>query len=370
MRIEKHENATVGNVTKHSHGAFAEDGKVLAMDGRLDVRPEYQRAFVYNEEQQRAVVDTVLKGYPLNAMHWAVADGDRYQIIDGQQRTISLCLFRWNAFGVRVGGKVCRFDGLTDEQRAAFLDYRLDVHVCDGSEDEQIEWFKTINTTGKTLTDQEVLNAVYRGPFINCVRRRFGVRGCAGADMSRGYVDRNVLRQELVRQALDWHRGEQEIEDYMAEHRNDANSDPLWEHWKLIMWWARDSFPNVKAHGGRPFRNQDWNRLYQVAGGRVLKGTGDRIAALVADEDVTNQRGIVPFIVTGKPHHLQLRAFTAAVKARKLAQQGGLCADDGKPLALEDADADHIVPWSKGGRTTEDNCRVVRRLANQVKGDR
>ena len=203
---------------------------VLGYGGKLDIRPPYQREFVYKDKQRDAVINTVSKKYPLNVMYWDVRDDGKYEIIDGQQRTISICQYVQGDFSVKIGNTEQNraFHNLQTDEQEEILNYELMVYLCSGSDSEKLEWFKTINIAGEELTNQELLNAVYHGSWVSDAKRYFSKIGCPAYGIGQNYVSGAVNRQDFLQTAISWIAGKENIESYMSTHQNDASANELW----------------------------------------------------------------------------------------------------------------------------------------------
>ena len=207
---------------------------VSGYGGRLDIRPPYQREFIYNDEQRDAVIDTVSKNYPLNVMYWAVRDDGDYEVIDGQQRTISICQYVQGDFTVAIGNTTQdrAFPNLQKDEQEQLLNYELAVYLCSGSDSEKLEWFKTINIAGKKLTNQELRNAVYHGPWVSEAKRHFSKSGCPAYKIGKDYVSCAVNRQDFLQTAISWIAGKDNIESYMSHHQHDPSANEIWLHFQ------------------------------------------------------------------------------------------------------------------------------------------
>lgn len=343
-----------------------EEEGVYGYGGRLNIRPKYQREFVYNEKQQYAVIDTVFKGFPLNVMYWVRNAGNTYELLDGQQRTLSICSYYAGEFFVTLNGKLKSFHNLTEDERERFLGYELMVYVCtDGSEAERIAWFETINIAGVQLTRQEILNAVYSGQWVTEAKRKFSKTNCVAYKLGKDYVNANPLRQELLQTVLKW-MSENQVDAYMAAHQHDANADREWQYFQCVIAWVKVLFPQWR----REMRNVDWGTLYNRCKDTPFSATKLelRVAELMEDEDVTNKSGVYPYVLTGEERRLSIRAFTDRMKREAYERQKGICPDCGKHFDLQEMEADHITPWSKGGRTVAANCQLLCRADNRRKG--
>ena len=341
----------------------AEQG-VVAYGGKLDVRPPYQREFIYKDKQRDAVIETVRRGFPLNVMYWAARDDGGYEVIDGQQRTISLCQYVHGDFSIDIDGQRLAFHNLQEDQKRRILDYELMVYRCAGTDTEKLDWFKTINIAGEKLTDQELRNAVYAGPWTADAKRYFSRTGCPAYGLASKYVNGTPIRQDYLETAIDWH-AQGEIGRYMSEHQHDEDAGALWKYFQDVIRWAESTFPNYR----KEMKGQPWGRLYDTHKNETLNPTKleKQVAALMEDEDVTKKSGIYPYVLNGDERHLNIRAFSPKQKREAYERQKGICAKCGKPFELSEMEADHVTPWHEGGRTTADNCQMLCKEDNRRK---
>ncbi len=344
-----------------------QDSGVVAYGGRLDVRPPYQREFIYKEAQRNAVIDTVRRGFPLNVMYWAVREDGTYEIIDGQQRTISICQYLQSDFSVKINGEVRYWSNLRDEEKKPIEDYKLMVYFCSGTDTEKLEWFKTINIAGEELTNQELRNAVYSGPWVTDAKRYFSKKGCAAFQLSSKYVAGSPIRQELLETAIKW-ASDNHTEDYMARHQHDANAEELWAYFQKVIAWVRKTFTNPR----KEMKGVDWGPLYSQyhENPQDAAAIETEIARLMADSDVTDKKGIYPYILDHEERHLSIRTFDDNTKREVFERQQGKCPRCGKQFPIEEMEADHITPWSQGGRTIAANCQMLCRKCNREKSDK
>lgn len=353
---------------------------VVAYGGKLDVRPAYQREFVYKPEQQQAVIDTVSKGYPLNVMYWADQGDGHYELIDGQQRTLSICTFLNNDFsckGLFSIPQSLQFGSLTKDQQDKLLDYELTVYICDGNPSEKLEWFKTINIAGEELTDQELRNAVYAGPWVSDAKRYFSKTGCAAYGLGSKYLKGTAIRQDYLESVIYWY-GDQampkiDIEECMMKHQHDPKAQDLWDYFQRVIEWVESLFPTYR----KEMKGLPWGIYYN----RYHKNTYDpialeqEIATLMADEDVTKKSGIYKYVLekaigTIDPSVLGIRAFGDSQKRTIYEQQGGVCPHCGKKFDYEEMEGDHITPWSKGGKTELANLQMLCQACNRRKSNK
>lgn len=362
---------------------------VRAFSGGLDVRPPYQREFIYTDDKQRKVIDTVIKGYPLNVFYWGTTDvSGQYELIDGQQRTLSICRFVKNGYSIEYNNNSCTFSGLPQDIQNKILDYELTIYTCSGSDSEKLAWFETINIASEALTAQELRNAVYVGPWLADAKRYFSKPDCPAVKLGGDYLRGTPIRQEVLEEALRWISNYQhcKIDDYMSDHKNCSNADELWQYFQAVIKWTRSTF-------GSKFRDMkgvSWGVLFNkyhddhfinehgqircfIDGEEGLHTQAElfaEIERLQDDEDVTARAGIYEYVLHGDDRKLSIRKFSDKIKQKKYRQQGGLCALCQKPFAEKDMVADHITPWSRGGRTVEGNCQLVCVMCNGRKSNR
>ena len=362
-------NITVGEVCE---GYFndAEEG-VTGYNDLLNIRPKYQREFIYKEQQRNEVIRTINKGLPLNVMYWCKIKDDQgndaYEVLDGQQRTISFCEYVDGSFS--VDDKY--FYNLPADQKKKILDYELFIYICDGTDSEKLEWFRIINIAGEKLTDQELRNAVYSGSWVSDAKRYFSKTGCAANALASDYLKGSSIRQEYLETALSWIADFEKIdsiEAYMALHQNDANAVQLWNYFRSVIDWVQAIFPKVR----KEMKGIQWGLLYNVHGKRTdldPKALEQRIQELFADPDVTKLSGVYEYLLTGDERKLSIRAFDERTKHEKYEQQNHECAICGNVYEYDEMHADHIVAWSKGGHTTPDNCQMLCRDCNLLKSN-
>lgn len=347
---------------------------------KLTIRPSFQREFVYKDKQRDAVIDTVRKGYPLNVMYWSKVSDTEFEVLDGQQRTISLGQYLNGDFAIKINGNDKFFHNLTDTEKQQIQDYELTVYICEGTDEEKLEWFKIINIAGETLTNQELLNATYTGTWLADAKNYFSKRNCAAGQMADGYIKGNPIRQEYLEKVLSWIADRDKLESgqmYMAIHQHDADANDLWLYFQSVINWAKMMFPN-KRKGVTD--SQEWGLLYnKYHNNQYNTNTLEaEIQTLLMDDDVTKNSGIIPYVLSAKTKHdekhLSIRAFTEAQKRRAYEKQGHkclLCLKNGidTEYAYEDMQGDHIVPWSQGGKTVDDNLQMLCRTCNNDKSD-
>ena len=340
----------------------AEEG-VVAYGGKLDIRPKYQREFVYKEKQRNAVIETIKNSFPLNVMYWMIREDGGYEVLDGQQRTISVGQYVNGDFSLNDRF----FHNLTKEERDKILDYELMIYFCEGTDKERLDWFRIINIAGEKLTDQEIRNAVYTGPWLSDAKLKFSKSNCVAyllANDGGKLVEGSPIRQEYLETALSW-KNDGKIEDYMAKHQHDKNADDLWGYFQNVIAWVRKAFPNYR----KEMANVNWGALYNQFKDKKINATKleTEIAKLMQDEDVTKKSGIYLFVLTGKERELSIRAFNDKMKREAYERQKGVCVKCRKEFALEEMEADHITPWHEGGKTTAMNCQMLCKQDNRTK---
>ena len=339
-----------------------EDG-VTGYGGKLDIRPPFQREFIYNYKERNAVIASILKGFPLNVMYWSDRENGEYEIIDGQQRTISVAQYVDGDFSIE--GKY--FHNLPSDQQELILDYKLMIYVCSGTDSEKLEWFKTINIAGKELTTQELRNAVYAGTWLSDAKRYFSRTGCAAYKIANAYVNGSPIRQHYLETVIKWvSRGS--IEDYMGKHQHDKDASLLWEYFQSVVDWVASSFTTTRP----AMKGVDWGSLYNDFGNADLNA--DEIeretARLILDDDVQRQAGIYRYILTREEKELNIRVFSDGMKQRVYEKQSGICFRCADKFTIKEMEADHITPWSEGGKTNEDNCQMLCKRCNREKSTR
>lgn len=340
-----------------------DENGVRGYAGALDIRPPYQREFIYKPAQQTAVINTVTRGFPLNSMYWAVRDDGKLEIIDGQQRTLSICSYVHGDF--TFNGRF--FSNLQEDEKEDILDYELDVYLCSGRTSERLEWFKVINIAGEKLTNQELLNAVYAGSWLSDARRYFSKTGCPAYEIGKSYIKGSPIRQDFLETALRWVSGG-DIVSYMARHQHEPNANNLWLHFQSVIAWVKATFPNYR----REMKGIDWGALHDI--GKDLRldpsAVEERVKELMADEDVTKKRGIYHYIIDGRERHLSIRQFSDKQKREAYERQGGVCPMCNGSFDYGSMHGDHRIPWHDGGRTTSENCQMLCKEDNREKGGR
>lgn len=366
------------------------EGKGLfGLDGRLVIQPEYQRNYIYADGRRDvAVVESLLKSYPIGLLYFVEAPDGQWEVLDGQQRITSIGRFVTGKFAVRdAKGMEQYFGGLAEDLRRRILDTRLTIYVCEGPESEIKEWFRTINIAGVPLVPQELLNAVYSGPFITAAKAVFSNSTSSLVQKRGDFLDGDVKRQAWLETALSWVAGGKEnIGAYLGAHRNDSDIAPLRTYFESVLDWADGLFERIDP---RATKGLEWARLYEAhhATPYSPKAFTEKVEALLEDPCVTNEKGIVEYVLGGctDPRLLKVRVFSPATRKRVWGEQTAeakqhglsncsLCAvgpsaNRTRIYPLADMDADHVAAWSKGGPTDESNCQMLCRTHNRAKGN-
>lgn len=365
------------------------EGKGLfGLGGRLTIQPEYQRNYIYADgggKKEQAVIHSLLKGYPLGLIYFNTVAADRLEVLDGQQRITSIGRFVTNKFAIIDGGYPKYFDSLPADQQARIMNSRLLIYECEGTETEIKQWFETINIAGVPLNDQELLNAIYSGPFVTLAKAEFSNSQNANIQKWSAYVKGSANRQEFLERALDW-VSQGDIGGYMSAHRQDNNITGLKTYFNSVIDWVSTVFIDVMPE----MKGLEWGRLYDTYHGRAYdpKKMSDEVKKLAADPYVTSRKGIFEYLLGGAVDKklLAVRVFDERVKQAaynrqtQAAEKKGvsncpLCAighdaNKSRIYKLKEMDADHVAAWSKGGDSTAGNCEMLCTTHNRAKGNR
>lgn len=325
---------------------------VIGYGGKLDIRPPYQREFVYTGKQRDAVIDTVTKGFPLNVMYWAVREDGNYEIIDGKKRTISICQYVCGEFSFND----LYFHNLPDDKKEAILNYDLTIYFCEGSDSEKLAWFETINIAGEELYPQELRNAVYHGSWTSDAKRYFSKTGCAAYKIAGDYLNGSAIRQQYLETAIKWINANK-VNEYMAKNQNKPTAIDLWNYFQAVISWVEATFPNKR----KIMKGLPWGEYYNEYKNLSLdpEKLEIKISSLLQDDDVTNQKGIYAYLLSGKEKHLNIRAFDDKTKQRAYEKQKGICKKCKEHFDMNEMDADHIKLWKDGGKTEDANCQML-----------
>ena len=363
------------------------EGKGLfGWGGKLVIQPEYQRNYIYADgKKDVAVVDSLLKKYPLGLIYFVKVGKDKYEVLDGQQRITSFGRFVTNKFAVvDENGMQQNFDGLDKVLQQRVLEAKLTIYVCEGDEPEIKEWFKTINIAGVPLNEQELLNAIYSGPFVSAAKEEFSNSNNSNLQKWKAYVKGNEKRQEVLREAIRW-VSHGDIDGYMAKHRRDTDIKELSAYFRTVIDWIDGVFMGTEDE----MCGLDWGRLYETYHKNAYNPAKvwERVKALYADEYVKNRRGIFEYVLVGEsdPRLLEIRVFepretksvyakqTAAAEAKGVSNcplcAMGPAANRSRIYKFAEMDADHVAAWSKGGATDISNCQMLCKTHNRAKGN-
>lgn len=344
-----------------------EEEGVFGFGGKLNIRPKYQREFVYNAKQRNEVIYTIQKAFPLNVMYWVENEDGTYELLDGQQRTLSICQFIFGEFMLEWNGSLKGFHNLTPAEQAQLLDYELMVYICrNGSDAEKLEWFQVINIAGEKLTLQEIRNAVYCGSWVTEAKKKFSKTNCVAYKLAGDYMSGTPIRQDYLETVLNWISGGN-IEKYMAQHQHDDNADELWLYFTSVINWVGAKFPKKRK---KEMKSVAWGELYNKFKDKALDAAKleEKVSRLMKDSDVQKKSGIYAYVLDGDEKHLSIRAFDDNTKTTVYAQQDGICKICGKHFEIEEMEADHITPWSAGGHTVIENCQMLCKDCNRRKG--
>ncbi|MBR2773682.1 MAG: DUF262 domain-containing protein [Selenomonadaceae bacterium] len=366
MKIELHEIP----IRKVVEG-FIDDPKCgcRGYGGRLNIRPVYQREFVYNEKQRDAVIRTVKRNFPLNVMYWVRSDDGTFEMLDGQQRTISIC--QYVAGGFSLGYK--SFRTLTDTEREQILNYQLMIYLCEGTDQEKLDWFEVINTAGAKLTNQEARNAIYACTWLTDAKKYFSKPKCPAQVQYGKYLKGEANRQHFLETALKWiadRHGLRAVESYMDLQKQNRTPDAaeLWNYFQAVFAWVQETFPTYRDG----MKGLPWGILYNKHSAKTWNADEleEKVSRLLEDDEVTNKRGIYEYLLTGEEKHLSLRKFSKGMKQAAYERQKGICADCKRHFEFEEMEGDHVVPWSKGGKTELKNCQMLCKACNRRKSNK
>lgn len=359
MKIKLHEIA-VREVVE-SYVDNAEEG-VVGYGGKLNIRPKYQREFVYDEKKRNAVIDTICKDFPLNVMYWVKNEDGTFEVLDGQQRTISFCQYVKGDFSIDNRA----FHNLTVTEKEQILNYKLMIYFCEGNDKEKLDWFRIINIAGEKLTDQELRNAVYTGTWLSDAKLKFSKSNCAAYLLAKNYVNGSPIRQEILETAINW-ISNGEIEKYMSIHQHDPNANELWTYFRNVIEWVKLTFITYR----KEMKGINWGGLYDKFKGDIFDTVKleQEIQALMMDDDVTNKKGVYQYVLTRNEKHLNIRRFTESQKRAAYEKQKGICKKCGEHFEIKGMEADHITPWNKGGKTSTENCQMLCLECNRRKSD-
>ena len=364
------------------------EGKGLfGLSGRLTIQPEYQRNYIYADgKKDVAVIESVLKGYPLGLIYFNKVDGGQLEVLDGQQRITSLGRFVKGNFAIKINGMEQYFSGLATNQQEMIMQTKLLVYECEGTEVEIKEWFKTINIVGVPLNEQEKLNAIFSGPFVTLAKEEFSNSQNANVSKWKAYIKGDVKRQEILERALQWVSKSSDVSGYMSQHRYDNNINELKLYFNTVINWVSSVFSDVESC----MCGLEWGRMYELYHKNAYNPAkvSERVQALMADDCVEDKKGIFEYILGGEVDKslLNIRLFEPSVIKSVYAKQTAEAKEKGEsncPLCalsdtnnktkiwqLKEMDADHVTAWSRGGATDISNCQMLCKTHNRAKGNR
>ncbi|MBA3047705.1 DUF262 domain-containing protein [Patescibacteria group bacterium] len=333
---------------------------VVGYGGKLNIRPKYQREFIYKDDKRNAVIETVKKNFPLNVMYWVKSEDGTFEVMDGQQRTISFCEYIDGKFSLNN----LYFHNLTDTDKEQILNYKLMIYFCEGNDKEKMDWFKIINIAGEKLTDQELRNAIYTGTWLTDAKRYFSKSGCPAYGIASDYLKGAAIRQEYLETVIRW-ISNGKIEDYMSKYQHEPNANELWLYFQNVISWVKVVFSNYR----KEMRGVEFGPLYNEFKNKKIdsKKLEKEITELMQDEDVTKKSGIYPYALTRNEKFLNIRAFTEKQKREAYEKQKGVCKKCKEHFEIEEMEADHIKPWHEGGKTTDKNCQMLCKECNRRK---
>ena len=338
---------------------------VVGYGGKLNIRPAYQREFIYKDAQRDAVIDTVMKDFPLNVMYYVKNPDGTFELLDGQQRSMSICEYVSGNFSKAYRA----FHNLTVDEKEQILNYKLQIYFCEGNESEKLEWFEVINTAGEKLNQQELRNAVYTGPWLSSAKKFFSRTGCAAYGLGSEYVKGSPIRQDYLEIAIHW-ISNGKIEDYMSSHQHDSDDSELRLYYTNVINWVKIIFPEYR----KEMKGIHWGLLYNDFKDQKFDKAAleIKIKELMKDEDVTKKTGVYYYVITGDEKFLSVRAFTPNQRREAYERQQGICPQCGSEhhYELEEMEADHITPWSQGGKTSAENCQMLCKTHNRRKSDK
>ena len=357
MKIEHHEIS----IREISDGYVNDEEEgVIGFKGKLNIRPKYQREFVYKDKQRDAVIETIRKGFPLNVMYWVKNEDGTFEIMDGQQRTISFCEYIAGKFSLNFQ----YFHNLEKDEKEQILNYKLMIYFCEGTPKEKLDWFRIINIAGEKLYEQELRNATYTGTWLSDAKKHFSKSGCPAYNLASDYMTGSSIRQDYLETAISWISND-EIEKYMADNQHEPNANELWLYFQSVINWVKATFLKYR----KEMKGISWGILYNKFKDEKLdsKKLEDEITELMQDEEVNKKSGIYQYVLTRNEKYLNLRSFADKQKRESFERQKGICPKCNKQFEITEMEADHIKPWHDGGKTISENCQMLCKQDNRLK---
>ncbi len=401
MKIEMYE-IPVRDIFDGYEDLSDQEGGVYALGGRLTCRPAYQREFIYKEKERNDVIHTLRHGFPLNVMYWVRTDAHeedipenetqeeknvrkanvikngKFEILDGQQRTLSIMQFLNHDFHLDWDGNEMFIHNVKNsfpDKYEEMLDYKLSVYICVGSQSEVLEWFKVINIAGAKLFDQELRNAIYTGSWLADAKKYFSKTNCAAYKLAHKYLTGSPIRQDYLQTALSWicNRDGGTIEEYMAKNQDQPNCNELWLYFTSVINWLEALFP--KRYYRPIMKGQPWGELYNRYNQYSYDADEleEKVKELLLDDEVGNSKGIYQYIFSlsdskyGNEKLLQLRKFSEKDKLAQYEKQQGICKMCGQHFEYDEMEGDHIIPWHDGGKTEKSNLQMLCKHCNRTK---
>lgn len=389
MKTTLHTDWTIAEICKGFQYNKNEGKGLYGLDGQLTIQPEYQRNYIYDDGQKDvAVINSLLKGYPIGLIYFNKTKDGQYEILDGQQRITSIGRFVINYLAIKIVGRETYISGLDEEQKERFLNTKLTIYVCEGEEQEIKQWFETINIVGIPLNAQELLNAIYSGPFITAAKAEFSNSHNMNHHKWAAYIKGNVKRQDFLERALQWISSNKgmSVEAYLSLHRSNPDISEMKVYFETVIEWASNTFSMVE----KEMCGLEWARLYETYHNKPysVDYITKRVTELYQDEYVKNKKGIFEYILGEEKHPelLDVRFFEDSAKKAAFSKQAKeakakgvsncpLCAsgnnsNHSRIYKFTEMEADHVTPWSKGGKTTLENCEMLCKMHNRMKGNK
>ena len=325
---------------------------VIGYNGKLDIRPRYQREWIYSDKKRDAVLKTVRKSFPLNSIYWVKNKNGTFEVLDGQQRTISICEYLDGSYSINS----LFFHNLQKNEQDQILNYKLMVYFCEGNDKEKLDWFETINIAGEKLFDQELKNAIYSGPWLTDAKRYFSKTGCPAYSLANNYMKGKAIRQDYLETVIKW-ISEDKIKDYMAKNQNKSNSNDLKKYFNEVISWTKSNFLKYRPE----MKGVEFGYLYNEFKNKKLNPDilEKEISKLMEDEDIQKRSGIYSYVLKKNIKDLNLRAFPEKTKQTVYERQKGKCLKCKKDFDYNQLEGDHIKQWADGGKTNLENCQML-----------
>lgn len=343
------------------------DEGVFAYNGNLTLRPMYQREFIYNEKESALVIDTIIHGCCINLFQWAKKDDGKYECVDGQQRSISICEFVNNTYSIMYNNQPNYFYNLPKDLQEKILNYELTINLITGTNDEIKDWYKRINIPGKSHTEQEIRNASYCGPFLEILKKWLSKPNGIGAKEFMDYINGSPIRQDFLETCLTWYTCDidtnikdydKNICTYMAKNVNNIDEAKNFRDFlKNVLTWVKKTFPNYR----KEMKGLDWGFLYKKCKDNKYnsKEMEQKIVSLILDDEISSNKGIYLYLLLEDEKYLSKRTFDFSIKRTVYTKQNGICPDCGQHFEIEEMEGHHIIPWISGGKTVEENCLMI-----------